>query len=71
MRLGVVVGAAEAGLHGSRVRTIGDGGGRLAPCYLVADAAEAIIEDVQPPETAAEPSDLEAHAKAKKKPPNA
>lgn len=71
MRLGVVVGAAEAGLHGSRVRTIGDGGGRLAPCYLVADAAEAIIEDVQPPETAAEPSDLEARAKAKKKPPNA
>ena len=30
VRLGVVVGAAEAGLHGSRVRTIGDGGGRLA-----------------------------------------
>ncbi len=30
VRLDVVVGAAEAGLHGSRVRTIGDGGGRLA-----------------------------------------
>uniref|UniRef100_UPI004025BB2F hypothetical protein n=1 Tax=Alloprevotella sp. TaxID=1872471 RepID=UPI004025BB2F len=30
VRLDVVVGAAEAGLHGSRVRTIWDGGGRLA-----------------------------------------
>uniref|UniRef100_UPI00402689DB hypothetical protein n=1 Tax=Alloprevotella sp. TaxID=1872471 RepID=UPI00402689DB len=30
VRLGVVVGAAEAGLHGSRVRPIGGGDGRLA-----------------------------------------
>ena len=63
--------SGRGGLHGSRDRTIGDGGGRLAPCYLVADAAEAIIGDVQPPKTAAEPSALEARAKAKKKPPNA
>ena len=48
VRLGVVVGAAEAGLHGSRGRTLGGGGGRLASCNLVADAAEAIIGDVQP-----------------------
>ena len=38
----------RGGLHGSRGRTLGGGGGRLASCYLVADAAEAIIGDVQP-----------------------
>ena len=35
-------------LHGSRGRTLGGGGWRLASCNLVADAAEAIIGDVQP-----------------------
>ena len=38
------------GLGGKTAENVGvlGGGGRLASCYLVADAAEAIIGDVQP-----------------------